>query len=124
MKVLLIDDSTVMRNIQAGSLRAFGDFEIEQAPNGAAALQKIPQFKPDLILLDWNMPEMDGLTTLKAIRAAGLRTPVIMVTTEAEKPRVVEAIKAGVTNYLIKPFTPEGLRMCVEKTIGATKRAA
>jgi two-component system chemotaxis response regulator CheY len=72
---------------------------------------------PDLFLVDWNMPNMDGLTLVKNIRAKNQSVPIIMVTTEAEKARVVEAIKAGVNNYVVKPFTADTLGGKIKQTL-------
>ncbi|MHC4910885.1 MAG: response regulator [Planctomycetota bacterium] len=117
MKVLVVDDSKTMRSIQRNILLQLGYAEVEEACDGQDAMSKVEAFKPDLILLDWNMPRMDGLAFLEAYRAGGHETPVIMVTTEAERPRVIEAIKAGVNNYVVKPFTPEILSRRIEETI-------
>ncbi|MHC5026101.1 MAG: response regulator [Planctomycetota bacterium] len=117
MKVLVVDDSKTMRSIQRNILLQLGYAEVEEACDGQDAMSKVEAFKPDLILLDWNMPRMDGLAFLEAYRAGSHETPVIMVTTEAERPRVIEAIKAGVNNYVVKPFTPEILSRRIEETI-------
>jgi len=117
MKVLLVDDSKTMRNIQRGILTQLGYSEIEEAVDGQDALEKAASFQPELILLDWNMPNMDGITFIKEYRATGARIPVIMVTTEAEKSRVVDAIKAGVNNYVVKPFTPNVLGERIQETL-------
>ncbi len=119
MRILIVDDSKTMRNIQKTVLGHLGHSEVEEACNGQDALSKLGSFKPDLILLDWNMPNMDGLTFLKHYRGQGNTTPIIMVTTESDKPRVVEAIKAGVNGYVIKPFTPEMLIQHVNETMAA-----
>jgi two-component system chemotaxis response regulator CheY len=124
MRILLVDDSKVMRNVEKGVLVKVGVTAVEEAGNGADALSKVDAFKPDLILLDWNMPVMDGLAFLKTFRAKGWKTPVIMVTTEAEKSRVIDAIKAGANNYCIKPFTPETLSKAIERTMGTLRAAA
>ncbi|MEZ6046292.1 MAG: response regulator [Planctomycetaceae bacterium] len=71
----------------------------------------------DIILSDWNMPNMDGLTLLKEIRQRDANVPVIMITTEAERARVVTAIQAGVSDYLIKPFTPDVLKEKMERWV-------
>lgn len=123
MKILMIDDSNVMRHHQRSVLAKLGHLEVEEASNGMEALLKLKEFEPDLVLLDWNMPVMDGLTFLKNFRALGKKAPVIMVTTEAEKPRVIEAIKAGVSSYCIKPFTAETMKAVIEK-ISATHKLA
>ena len=116
MKIMLIDDSKTMRNIQKSVLAQLGYTTIEQACDGQDALSKIGAFAPDLVLVDWNMPNMDGLTFVKHYREQGNTTPIIMVTTESEKSRVIEAIKAGVNNYVIKPFTPDILSQRIEET--------
>ena len=123
MKVMLVDDSKTMRNIQRGILTQLGYTEVEEAVDGQDALDKAAVFNPDLILLDWNMPNMDGITFVKHYRGAGKTTPIIMVTTEAEKSRVVEAIKAGVNNYVVKPFTPNVMGERIEETMSRLKAA-
>jgi len=122
MKVMLIDDSRTMRNIQKSVLSQLGLTNIEEACDGQDALSKIGAFQPELILVDWNMPNMDGLSFVKAYRQLNKLTPMIMVTTESEKARVIEAIKAGVNNYVIKPFTPDLLAQRIGETL--SKKAA
>lgn len=117
MKIMLVDDSRTMRNIQKKILSQLGYGEIEEACDGQDALSKVGAIEPDLILVDWNMPNMDGISFVKAFRGQGKKTPVIMVTTESEKTRVVEAIKAGVNNYIVKPFSPEMLAERVSETL-------
>jgi two-component system, chemotaxis family, chemotaxis protein CheY len=110
MKIMLVDDSATIRRIQKGLLGPLGVTEIIEATNGAEALKMLPSH-PDLdfILLDWNMPEMDGFTCLKRIREndAYRSIKVVMCTSEADKSKVIEAIKAGANNYIVKPFTPD-----------------
>jgi len=117
MKVMLVDDSKTMRNIQKGILTQLGYTELEEACDGLDALSKVGAFQPELLLVDWNMPNMDGLTFVKKFREQGNKAPIIMVTTEAEKSRVVEAIKAGVNNYVVKPFTPDLLGERIKETL-------
>lgn len=117
MKIMLVDDSRTMRNIQKNVLAQIGHTDITEATDGQDALSKVKATPVDLILLDWNMPNMDGLSFLKAFRQTNKATPVIMVTTEAEKGRVVEAIKAGVNNYVVKPFTPDVLQQRISETM-------
>jgi len=117
MRILLIDDSKTMRNIQKSVLKQLGYTDLEEACDGQDALSKIGAFKPELCLVDWNMPNMDGLSFVKAFRQTDKSTPLIMVTTEAEKSRVIEAIKAGVNNYVVKPFTPDLLSERITETL-------
>ena len=114
MRILLIDDSKTMRNIQKSVLNQLGFLELEEACDGQDALDKISEFKPELCLVDWNMPVMDGLTFVKSFRETDKTTPLIMVTTESEKARV---IKAGVNNYVVKPFTPDLLSERISETL-------
>jgi two-component system chemotaxis response regulator CheY len=114
-RVLVADDSSTMRKIILRSLQAVGVKDVTEASDGAEAVSMFAPGKFDLVLTDWNMPAMTGLEVLKAIRAQDTEIPVIMVTTEAEKSRVLEAIQAGVTDYLVKPFTPDTLREKLEK---------
>ncbi len=115
MRILLIDDSSTMRKIQRRVLSEMNpEFDIVEAGNGKEALEKLKEFNFQfgLVLCDINMPEMNGMETLKAIRAMPetLKLPIIMCTSVAEKGQVMEAIKAGATNYLVKPFQPEDLK--------------
>ncbi|MDX2118318.1 MAG: response regulator [Planctomycetota bacterium] len=124
MKILLVDDSKTMRNIQKSVLAQLGHTQVEEACDGQDALSKVVACKPDLMLVDWNMPNMDGLTFVKTIRQTNKVTPIIMVTTEAEKARVIEAIKAGVNNYVVKPFTPDLLSQRINETLAKCQAAA
>ena len=121
MKILLVDDSKTMRNIQKKVLAELTS-DFGEAGDGLEALALVEAGnKFDLILVDWNMPNMDGHTFVCKFRETDKTTPLVMCTTEAEKTRVVEAIKAGVNNYVIKPFTPDGL---MEKVKGTLSKAA
>lgn len=126
MRVLLVDDSKTMRNIQRKALSSLGECECHKAGDGIEALTVMSSVPDgfDLILIDWNMPNMDGITLVQRIRAKDGRTPLIMCTTEAEKARVMEALKAGVNNYVVKPFTPEGLIERIQQTLTKLKAAA
>jgi len=115
LSVLIADDSSTMRKIIARSLLSLGASELTEAGDGAQAVDQFKAGKFDLVLTDWNMPNKSGLEVVKEIRADNAQVPIIMITTEAEKSRVVEAIQAGVTDYLIKPFTAEALKGKLEK---------
>jgi two-component system, chemotaxis family, chemotaxis protein CheY len=119
MKILLVDDSRTMRTIQKKILAPLGEVEFYEAGDGQEALTIISATEGGfgLILVDWNMPKMNGLTLVTRIRATDKKTPLMMVTTEAEKSRVIEALKAGVNNYALKPFTPEALLEKVKSTL-------
>ncbi|MFG0327289.1 MAG: response regulator [Phycisphaerales bacterium JB037] len=117
MRIMLVDDSRTMRSIQRSVLAQLGFNDVVEAGDGVEALAKIPEARPQLMLVDWNMPNMDGITLVRQIRQTDRATPIIMVTTEAEKTRVVEAIKAGVNNYVVKPFTPDLLSQRITETL-------
>ena len=112
-KVMVVDDSQVMRQIIKNNLKQLG-FELENlldAEDGEDALQKINQSEMDLVISDWNMPKMTGIDFLKAIRAdeALKELPFLMVTSEADKGKIKEAVKAGVNQYIVKPFNTSQL---------------
>ena len=111
VKVLVVDDSSTMRRIISKILKKMNIATILQASDGVDALNLLSGNSVDLILLDWNMPRMNGLGLVKNLRENPKfdSTSIIMVTTEAERSSVVEAIKAGANNYLAKPFTPNAL---------------
>ncbi len=124
MKILLVDDSRTIRNIQKNVLKQLGHTDIEEAEDGVQALAAFNQQVPDLILIDWNMPNMDGITLIRKIREVNKEVPLIMCTTEAEKTRVLEAVKAGVNNYIVKPFTVESLGEKITQTMAKAKAQA
>jgi len=112
MRILVVDDFPVMRRIVRNLFKQLGYDNIEEAENGADAYSKLKNKSFQFIVSDWNMPDMDGFELLKKVRAdSDLREiPFLMVTAEAEKQKVVDAIKAGVNNYVVKPFTAEVLK--------------
>lgn len=125
MKCLLVDDSKTMRTIQKKVLSALPGWEFAEAGDGIEALSVIGATPGgfNLIIVDWNMPNMDGITLIHKIREKDRVTLLIMATTEAEKSRVLEAIRAGVNNYVVKPFTPEALLEKVNQTLAKAKAA-
>ncbi|WP_028950642.1 chemotaxis response regulator CheY [Sulfurihydrogenibium subterraneum] len=116
-KILSVDDMATMRKIIKSLLTQLGYTNVDEAENGKEALAKLKQQKYDLVLLDWNMPEMDGITLLQEIRKdPDLKNiPVIMVTAEAKKENVLQAIQTGANNYIVKPFTAETLKEKIDK---------
>lgn len=124
MKILLVDDSRTIRNIQKNVLSEIGHTDVAEASDGVEALSKLQADRPDLMLVDWNMPNMDGITLIRKVRENDKTLPMIMVTTEAEKSRVLEAVKAGVNNYVVKPFTAETLSEKIKQTMSKVGAAA
>lgn len=114
-RVLVADDSSTMRKIILRSLDAVGVADATEAIDGEEALDLFEPGKFDLVLTDWNMPRKTGLDVIREVRKLDSDVTIIMVTTEAEKARVLEAIQAGVSDYLVKPFTAETLREKLEK---------
>jgi len=117
MKILVVDDMTTMRRIVKNILKQLGFANVEEAENGQEALQKLRAERFDFVVSDWNMPVMTGIDMLRAIRAdAQLKAiPVLMVTAEAQQANLVEAIQAGVSNYIVKPFTAETMQEKLQK---------
>ena len=110
IKVLVVDDFATMRRIVKGVLKQLGFDNIVEAEDGSIAMDTLKKEEIGLIVSDWNMPKMTGLDLLRAVKGDdGLKgIPFIMVTAEGLKENVLEAVKLGVTNYIVKPFTPEG----------------
>lgn len=112
MKILVVDDMSTMRRITKNFLKQLGFNNVEEAENGQDGLAKLRADSYGFVVSDWNMPVMTGIEMLRAIRAdEKLKTlPVLMVTAEAQKDNIVEAAQAGVSNYIVKPFTAETLQ--------------
>ena len=117
MNIMLVDASRTIRNIQKRTLQQLGHTDIVEAEDGVKALAKFNEKAPDLMLIDWNMPNMSGLELVRKIRETNKTIPLIMCTTEAEKSRILEAIQAGVNNYMVKPFTAESLGQKIDQTM-------
>jgi len=122
MKILLVDDSNTMRRIEKNTLEKMGYTDVTEAGDGAEAVSKASQGGFDLVLMDWNMPTMTGIDALKKLKTqdSTRSIPVIMVTSESEKSRIMEALQAGAANYVVKPFQPETLQ---EKIAAVAKKA-
>lgn len=122
MKVLLVDDCGMMRRFQRRVLSDLGDVAFFEASDGVEALGLIDTSGPfDLILVDWQMPKMNGQVLVQRVRATDTTTPLIMVTSETQKSRVIDAIRSGVNDFIIKPFTQETLLEKVRNAIGNTR---
>ena len=117
MKILVVDDMLTMRRIVKNIMRQLGFANVEEAENGQDALTKLRAESFGFVISDWNMPVMTGIELLRAIRADdSLKAiPVLMVTAEAQKENLIEAIQAGVSNYIVKPFTAEVLQEKMNK---------
>ncbi len=122
MKALVVDDSAVMRKVVIGALSRANITDVDQAADGKEAVDAVGKAEYDLVLMDWNMPNMLGIDAVKGIRALGKTMPIIMVTTEAEKGRIVEALKAGATNYIIKPFEPATIIQKITEVLEKAKK--
>ena len=117
MKILIVDDFSTMRRIVKNLLRDLGFTNTSEADDGLTALPMLQSGKYDFLVTDWNMPGMQGIDLLKAVRAdtnlASL--PVLMVTAESKKDQIVEAAQAGVNGYVVKPFTAATLKEKIDK---------
>ena len=123
MKILIVDDSSTMRRIIGNVVMqlGFSRDDFDEAEDGVKACKQLAETQYDIILTDWNMPNMNGLELVKKVRAEGnhQKTPIIMITTEGGKGEVVTALKAGVNNYIVKPFSADVLK---EKLDGVLKK--
>ena len=124
MRVLIVDDSSTMRRIIGNVVQQLGikKEEFEEAEDGVVAWKLLSESTFDVILTDWNMPNMNGLQLVQKVRGEGSThrgTPIIMITTEGGKGEVITALKAGVNNYIVKPFSADILK---EKLDGVFKK--
>lgn len=111
IKILIVDDFATMRRILKNILKQLGFKNLVEADDGTTAWDVLESQEIDLIISDWNMPKMTGLELLKKVRASDQykKSPFLMVTAEAQKQNVIEAVQAGVSNYVVKPFTAEAI---------------
>lgn len=112
MRILVVDDHESMRRIEKQLLNDLGYSNVDMADDGATALPMLKSGEYDFVISDWNMPKMEGLDLLKAIRADAKisKLPVLMVTAESKKEKIIEAAQAGVNDYVVKPFNAEILK--------------
>lgn len=117
MRILIVDDLATMRRIIRNTLKQLGFLNIEEAEDGQLALAKLHQGPFSFVISDWNMPNMSGIDLVKAIRQdPALKTiPFVMLTAQAEQKHVAEAMQAGATTYMVKPFTAEALKEKIDK---------
>ena len=125
MKILVVDDFSTMRRIVKNLLQELGYSDITEADDGNTALPMLKAGTFEFLITDWNMPGMAGLDLLKAVRADAKlsKLPVLMLTAEAKREQIIEAAQAGVSGYVIKPFTAVTLKEKIDKIL-ATKAAA
>ncbi len=121
MKCLVVDDSATMRRIVVNALKSIGYDNVVEAGDGSEALTKCDA-SIELIITDWNMPVMGGLEFVKALRATPQhpKTPILMVTTRSVKEDIMQAVEAGVSSYILKPFTPQVLKDKIDQILSVT----
>lgn len=125
MKILVVDDSSTMRRIIGNVIMqlGFNKEDYDEAEDGVKAWKMLNEGQYDIILTDWNMPNMNGLELVKKIRAEGshIKTPIIMITTEGGRGEVIAALRAGVNNYIVKPFPAETLKEKLDTVLNVRK---
>jgi two-component system, chemotaxis family, chemotaxis protein CheY len=121
MRFLIVDDSSTMRRIIINTLNKLGYKECHEAGNGREGMERLASIPVDMVITDWNMPEMSGIDFIRAVRANGPTKllPVLMVTTNAAEDDIVAALKAGVNSYIVKPFTPDTIREKIQSIMKA-----
>ncbi|HXS28024.1 MAG TPA: chemotaxis response regulator CheY [Steroidobacteraceae bacterium] len=124
LKFLVVDDFSTMRRIIKNLLHELGYRNVTEADDGTTALPMLQEGDVDFLITDWNMPGMAGLDLLKAVRSDPklAKLPVLMLTAEAKREQIVEAAQAGVSGYVIKPFTAETLKEKLDKILGAVAK--
>jgi two-component system, chemotaxis family, chemotaxis protein CheY len=125
LKILAVDDSPTMRRIIVNTLKRAGYDDVTEASDGKDAIAKMKVEPFNFVITDWNMPEMDGLTFVSQIRSLDefKDMPILMVTTRSVKDDIIEAMKAGVNNYIVKPFTPETLSEKINQVLKSVGRS-
>jgi len=116
MRFLVVDDSTTMRRIIINTLNKVGYSDCAEASNGREGVERLATTVVDMVITDWNMPEMSGIDFIRSVRSnpATKDLPILMVTTNAAKDDIVEALRAGVNSYVVKPFTPDTIKEKIE----------
>jgi two-component system chemotaxis response regulator CheY len=116
-KILLVDDAAFMR-MRCSKLLKENGYEVGEAENGQEAINKYRSFRPDLVLMDITMPVMDGIAATKEIKALDPNAKVVMVSALGQQTMVIEAIKAGAKDFVVKPFEPDKILLTVKKFVG------
>jgi two-component system chemotaxis response regulator CheY len=124
MRVMLVDDDARMRQVLGRLLQTAGFSNVEEVSDGQEALDRLREIRVDLIITDCHMPRVDGIALVTALRAAGDKTPVIMLSGEHEPALIVRAVKAGVNNYIPKPIHPATFFEKIWQTLGVAPAAA
>lgn len=121
ISIMVVDDLASMRMQIRGLLRQMGFQDVTEARDGKEAMGLLERKKIDFIISDWNMPESDGMDLLRYVRnnEKHEKLPFLMVTGQSEKKNVIEAVQAKVSNYIVKPFTPDSLEMKMRAILGA-----
>jgi len=121
MRILIVDDFSTMRKIIKNILRQLGYENVVEADDGTTAWELLNKDAIDFIISDWNMPKMTGIELLRKVRGSEQygSVPFLMVTAEAQQENIIEAVQAKVSNYIVKPFTPETLGQKIEKIFGS-----
>ena len=121
MRILVVDDFSTMRKIIKNILRQLGYDNITEADDGTTAWETLNKDTIEFIISDWNMPKMTGIELLRKVRGSEqyANMPFLMVTAEAQQENIIEAVQAKVSNYIVKPFTPETLGKKIDKIFGA-----
>lgn len=124
IKILVVDDAPMIRRILKNLLKEMGFSHIDEAEDGMVALQKLRSQKYDFVITDWNMPNLTGIELVQEIRKdPNLKhLPIMMVTAEAKKENIILALKSGVNNYIVKPFTPENVKAKIEAIFSAKSK--
>ncbi|MEF2146330.1 MAG: chemotaxis response regulator CheY [Desulfovibrionaceae bacterium] len=120
MRILVVDDFSTMRKIIKNILRQLGFENVVEADDGTTAWETLNKDNIDFVISDWNMPKMTGIELLRKVRASEEYSdvPFLMVTAEAQQENIIEAVQAKVSNYIVKPFTPETLGDKINKIFG------
>jgi two-component system chemotaxis response regulator CheY len=119
LRILIVDDSVTIRRIIINTLKTIGYGDVAEAANGRDALTKLANDSVDFIITDWNMPEMNGLEFIKAVRANPTigNLPILMLTARGTESDVMEALQARVNSYIVKPFTPQELKDKIDEVM-------